>query len=310
LKCIAYSDKSGKDEGFLHSIPKVSIPFDVIHIDHYGPVDKSRANKHVLVIIDAFTKFVRLYPAKTTKSREAIVALKDYFRSYSRPRCVISDRGTCFTSKEFHDFLEENEVKHIKIATGSPQANGQVERVNRSIGPMIAKLTDPDKGLFWDTVLETVEHALNNTIQRSVSQHPSQVLFGVSQKGKVIDSLKEKLEELNKDRESRNLEVIREKATQSIEKLQEYNKLRTDLKRKIAKEYQTDDLVMIKNFDSHVGVSKKLIPKFKGPYRVTKVLRNDRYVLEDVEGFQQSRLPYKGVWAVANIRPWINNANS
>jgi len=50
--------------------------------------------------------------------------------------------------------------------------------------------------------------------------------------------------------------IIREKATQSIEKLQEYNKLRTDLKRKIAKEYQTDDLVMIKNFDSHVGVPK------------------------------------------------------
>jgi len=67
---------------------------------------------------------------------------------------------------------------------------------------------------------------------------------------------------------------------------------------------------MIKNFASHVGVSKKLIPKCKGPYRVTKVLRNDRYVLEDVEGFQQSRLPYRGIWAVANIRPWINNANS
>jgi len=107
--------------------------------------------------------------------------------------------------------------------------------------------------------------------------------------------------------QSRNLEVIREKATQSIEKLQEYNKLRTDLKRKNPKEYQTDDLVMIKNFDSHVGVSKKLIPKFKGPYRVTMVLRN---VLEDFEGFQQSRLSYKGVGAVANIRPWINNANS
>jgi len=51
----------------------------------------------------------------------------------------------------------------------------------------------------------------------------------VSQKGKVIDSLKEKLEELNKVRESRSLEVVRAKATQSIEKLQEYNKLRTDL---------------------------------------------------------------------------------
>jgi len=74
---------------------------------------------------------------------------------------------------------------------------------------MIVKLTDPDKGLYWDTVLETVEHPLNNTIQRLISQHPSQVLFGVSQKWKVINSLKDKLEELNKDRESKNLEIIR-----------------------------------------------------------------------------------------------------
>jgi len=42
----------------------------------------------------------------------------------------------------------------------------------------------------------------------------------VSQKGKVIDSLKEKLEELNKIRESRNLEVLREKATREAARIQ------------------------------------------------------------------------------------------
>ena len=29
-------------------------------------------------------------------------------------------------------------------------------------------------------------------------------------------------------------------------------------------------------------------------------------MLEDVEGFQQSRTPYIAVWAVGNIKPWIN----
>ncbi|KAH8343749.1 hypothetical protein KR059_007222, partial [Drosophila kikkawai] len=140
--------------------------------------------------------------------------------------------------------------------------------VNRSIGPMIAKLTEPDKGLYWDTVLETVEYALNNTMQRSINQHPSKVLFGVSQKGRVIDSLKERLEEINKNSEDINLNKIRDKASENIEKLQEYNKLRTDSKRKDPCKYEKEDLVMIKNFDSHVGVSKKLIPKFKGPYRI------------------------------------------
>jgi len=38
--------------------------------------------------------------------------------------------------------MGEYNIKHIEIATGSPQANGQVERVNRILGPMIAKLTD------------------------------------------------------------------------------------------------------------------------------------------------------------------------
>lgn len=52
----------------------------------------------------------------------------------------MSDRGSCFTSSDFKNFLEENDIQHIKIATFSPEANGQVERVNRSLGPMIAKL--------------------------------------------------------------------------------------------------------------------------------------------------------------------------
>lgn len=59
-------------------IPKGSIPFEMIHVDHYGPIhSKFTKYKHVLVIIDAFTKFVRLYPAKTTASKEAILALKE-----------------------------------------------------------------------------------------------------------------------------------------------------------------------------------------------------------------------------------------
>lgn len=67
---------------------------------------------------------------------------------------------------------------------------------------------------------------------------------------------------------------------------------------------------MVTNFDSHAGISRKLIPKFRGPYRVSKVLRNDRYLLEDVENFQQSRAPYKGVWSASNMKPWVKGRGS
>ena len=206
-----YSAKNGKEEGFLHNIPKDVKPFEVVHIDHYSTGDKSRSFKHILVIVDPCTKFVRLYTTKTTNTREVVKLLANYFRSYGRPKNIVSDRGTCFTSNEFQEYLESNNIQHIKIATGSPQANGQVERINRSIGPMIAKLVDPSKGRYWDTVVEDVEFAINNTIHRSIKEYPS-VMFGVKQRGKIVDDLKEALELCNNECSNRKHEDIRKDA--------------------------------------------------------------------------------------------------
>ena len=168
MECVVYTSKYGKEEGYLHSIPKSKGPFDVIYIDHYGPIDNGRTLKHILVVVDSCTKFVRLYLARTTSTKEVFMALKDYFRSYNRPKRVINDRGTCFTSKDFAEFLKENNIVHTLVATGSPQTNGQVERVNRSTGPMLAKMVNAEKGIFSDHVVDQVEYTLNNTVHRSM----------------------------------------------------------------------------------------------------------------------------------------------
>jgi len=309
LECIAFSEKSGKCEGLINSIPKGNVPFETLHIDHYGPIDKEKTKKHVLVVIDAMTKFTRLYPTKTTNSKEAIKALSEYFRAYSRPKTLISDRGTCFTSNEFKQFVESNNIKHIKIATGSPQANGQVERVNRSLGQMIAKASASDKSLSLDNILENIEFAMNNSQHRALKEHPSVVLFGIAQKGKILDTLKENVVEQNQIID-RNLERVRDNVQVKQKKLQEYNESNANKKRKESKKYKEGDLVMIRNFDSHVGASRKLIPRFRGPYQISKVLRNDRYLIVDTENFQQSRAPYKGVWAVSNMKPWLKGRDS
>lgn len=41
-------------------IPKIPLPFDTIHIDHFGPITAIKSKrKHVLVVIDSFKKFVK-----------------------------------------------------------------------------------------------------------------------------------------------------------------------------------------------------------------------------------------------------------
>lgn len=224
LKCIAYSLISGKSEGYLHTIPKGNVPFHMVHIDHYGPIEKQRLVKqYILVVIDAFTKFTKLYATKTTASKEVINALREYFANYSRPLVIISDRGSSFTSKEFTDFLKEVNVQHIKITTRSPKANGQVERVNRVLGPMISKYIDNASGNYWYKILPKIEYALNNTICRSTGETPSKLLFGVEQRNINIDKINDYLKQqtLTSDRDLLSMRV---QAVKNIEKSQEYNK--------------------------------------------------------------------------------------
>ena len=49
---------------------------------------------------------------------------------------------------------------------------------------------------------------------------------------------------------------------------------------------------MVRNYDTTAGASKKPNPCFKGPYEVTRVMRNDRYGLQDVKNFKVTQKPY------------------
>lgn len=305
LKCIAYAPNSGKVEGVLHSIPKGNTPFDTLHIDHLGPMDKQcLIKRYVFVIIDAFSKYIKLYATKTTATKEAINALRDYFNNYSKPRVIISDRGSCFTSQEFIDFVNDQRVKHILIATGSPQSNGQVERVNRILVPLLSKLINKDEGKQWYKLLSEAEYAVNNSINRSTGETPSKLLFGIDQRGSVSDEIREYLS-ANVNDKPRDLESMRTKAAEKITVAQEYNEKYFNKKHKEPVRYKEGDYVMLRNFDSTAGISKKLIPRYKGPYVIIKVLRNNRYLVGDVEGFQNSQKKYQGVWEPKNMRLWV-----
>lgn len=261
--------------------------------------------KHILSIVDAFTKFIKLYPCKSTTSAEAIKHLKAYFRNYSKPYRIISDRGTSFTSEAFENFLREESVGHILIATATPRANGQVERFNRVIIPVLSKLAEhPAK---WEKVVDAVEFVLNNSVCRATGETPSRLLFGINQLGPINDELRI---HLNSDMESeRDLAALRDNASLRIQKSQRENERLYNQKHKAATNYQVGDYVMILNRDVTPGVNKKLIPKFKGPYIVSKVLDRDRYVISDIEGFQLTRIPYTGIVGPDQMKHWIRIPN-
>lgn len=306
VKCIYYSASPHSNAINLHPIPKKPIPFDTIHVDHLGPLPSvGSTKKHLLVVTDAFTKFVRLYPATATNTREVTVALADFFRHFSRPRRCISDRGTCFTSNDFTSFMEQNNIQHIKVASNTPRANGQVERVNRVLGPMLGKLTEPLNHANWTTKLPEVEYALNNSIHSSTGFAPSVLLFGIEQRGKIIDELTEYLDE-KLETEPSDMTQLRKKAYENLCKAQEINLEQFGRCHKPAPQFEEGNFVVIKNVDTSVGHNKKLIPKFRGPYVIHKKLPNDRYVIRDIDGVRITQMPYDGILDAAKLKLWVD----
>lgn len=134
IPCILANRKHGKQEGQLHPLPKGDVPLHTYHVDHLGPLEStSKKYNHILVVIDSFTKFIWLYPTKSTTSQEVIKKLELQQQIFGNPACIISDRGMAFSSKEFQSYCDDEGIKHILITTGLPRANGQMERINRTI---------------------------------------------------------------------------------------------------------------------------------------------------------------------------------
>lgn len=305
ITCIMHTPPRHINERQLHSIPKIPVPFDTIHIDHFGPLTHTlNKNKHILVIIDAFTKFVKLYPVNTTSTKEVCAALQKYFDYYSRPRRIIADRGTCFTSQEFENFNAERNIQHIKNAVASPQANGQVERVNRTMGRMLGKLSNPINQADWSRLLSKVEYAINNSVHSTTGTTPSKLLFGVDQRGNEIDKLTEILDS-RQEPCPRDLEALREKANILIKQSQSRNEAQYVKRSFLPHKYKVGDFIVIRNVDTTIGTSKKLIPKYRGPYVVHKILEHDRYVVKDIENCQLTQIPYNAVLEAARMRPWV-----
>ncbi|GFW30396.1 retrovirus-related Pol polyprotein from transposon 17.6 [Trichonephila clavipes] len=142
--------KTGKKEGFLNPISKESIPLSTYHVDFIGPLPSTnKSYQHIFTVVDAFTKFTWLYPVKTVSAESALEKLKQQQKTFGNPIRIISDRGSAFTSKLFNDYCDEENIQHLQIATGVPRGNGQVERIHRTLIPVLTKLSLGDSTKWY-----------------------------------------------------------------------------------------------------------------------------------------------------------------
>ncbi|GFW71841.1 hypothetical protein TNCV_3220171 [Trichonephila clavipes] len=272
--------KTGKKEGFLNPISKESIPLSTYHVDFIGPLPSTnKSYQYIFTVVDAFTKFTWLYPVKTVSAESALEKPKQQQKTFGNPIRIISDRGSAFTSKLFNDYCDEENIQHLQIATGVPRGNGQVERIHRTLIPVLTKLS-LDDSTKWYKYVDRLQRILNSTISRSTKWTPFELLVGIKMRNKEDILIKDLLlEEMAKELLEQR-EFLRNDAKKNIETLQSENRKTYNRRRKKTSLYKEGDLVAIQR--TQFGAGLKLRPKFLGPYKVTKVNSKDRYEVEKV----------------------------
>lgn len=108
----------------VHHWEYPSAPWERIHVDFAGPIFE----RMFLIIVDAHSKWMEVYPLKSTNSFKTIECLGECFSRFGLPLVLVSDNGSQFTSQEFETFMENNGIKHKTCAPFKPSSNGQAER--------------------------------------------------------------------------------------------------------------------------------------------------------------------------------------
>jgi len=234
---------------------------------------------HILVLVDGFSKYVWLYPTRSTGVDEVLNCLDKQAVHFGNPYRIVSDRGTAFTSLAFKEYCESHNIQHLLIATGVPRGNGQVERLHKIVVPMLAKLSY-ESPLAWYKYVGRVQQIINSTEPRSTKITPFKLLTGVDMRLAGCHELKDLMQEFAiKDLDEKR-EKFRQTARENIKKVQDENKKAFDLKRKQERVYQLNDLVAIKR--TQYGVGLKLKGNFLGPYKIVAVKDHGRYEVERI----------------------------
>ena len=144
-----------------------------------GPLrETSKGNRHILVLMDHFTKWCEAFPTKDQNaSTVASILVSRVFSRFGPPTILHSDQGRNFDSLLMHEIYDQMGIKKTRTTAYHPQCDGLVERQNRNIQEILSSFVN-DHSNNWDDVLDQAVFAYNTSIHESTGLSPYEMVFG------------------------------------------------------------------------------------------------------------------------------------
>ena len=160
--------------------PLPSAPWEELAADILGPLPDGT---YILVVVDYFSRYFEVSLMRSITTEKTVMALEEIFARHGYPKSLKTDNGANFTSVQFEEFLRECGILHRRTTPLWPQANGEVERQNRTLLKAL-KIAQVEK-LDWRRELQHFLLAYRSTPHSTTGVSPAQLLFGRSIKCKL-----------------------------------------------------------------------------------------------------------------------------
>ena len=258
---------------------EVGCPMERIAMDFMGPFPETESgNRHLLVIMDYFTKWPEAY---ALPNQEALTVAKvlavEFVPRHGVPLELHTDQGRNFESTVIRELCQLLGIHKTRTTAFHPRSDGMVERYNLTIGRQLAMFIGQHQST-WDQQLPMLLLSYRSAVHETTGFTPSMLMYGreltlpvdlmygrpeeecTGQSQYVLD-LQHRLDAVHRfARDTASLHHIR-------------TKRRYDL-RANGSLFEPGDLVWMANPQRKKGICPKLTNPWEGPYTV-RSRRND-----------------------------------
>ena len=157
-------------------------PWQDLAVDLMGPLPSGHT---LLVVVDYYSRYYEVDILRSTTTDKVITSLKKMFSRHGYPVTIKSDNGPQFVSQEFKDYCKSVNVTHQKVTARWAQANGEVERQNRSLLKRL-RIAQAEKK-DWQDELTTYLLAQRSQPHQVTGVSPAELLFRRKLRTKIPD---------------------------------------------------------------------------------------------------------------------------
>ena len=178
IPCSRHKDSEKRREP-LEPI-RAMMPFEMVAVDVMGPFlnESNRGNRYVISFMDYYTKWPEAFATPDHTAATVIrLLMEEIIPRHGVPRVIISDQAPEFISEAW---TSETASVGAHVCYTSPyhhQANGLVERWNRTLMDMLRPMTELEPKR-WDEFLPAALFAYRTTIHASTGNTPAFLTTG------------------------------------------------------------------------------------------------------------------------------------